>query len=391
MAKELAFVLVNPHTISKSRTGGVLSRIVSRTGLEFAAARMFGPSNELVQKLASLMRGVGDIASEAERNLLADYVLANYAPCAKSGKRNRVLMFLFEGESAVMKVKNAVGPLRPTSESGETVRDTFGDYVLNADGSVRYCEPAVLIGRSPETVGKVLRLFAEYTDKDGGLVDNAVDVAPLGGEVHKTLVIIKPDNFRFPSARPGNIIDIFSASGLRMVGAKLHRMSAAEGLEFYGPVQAFLREKLKGMVADRASKAFATEFEFTIPDDAKKQIGDILGPLFGDQQFYNIIKFMTGLHVPDVAAEDRTKPGKEKCLVLIYQGADAVNKIRKLLGPTDPSKAEPGSVRKEFGQNIMVNAAHASDAPENCLREMGIVKPEKDTMRPLVEQYYPAK
>ena len=61
-----------------------------------------------------------------------------------------------------------------------------------------------------------------------------------------TLVIIKPDNFRFPSARPGNIIDIFSASGLRIVGAKVHRMSAAEGLEFYGPVQSFLREKLKG-------------------------------------------------------------------------------------------------------------------------------------------------
>lgn len=389
MAKELAFVLVNPYTISKSRTGGVLSRISSRTGLEFVAARMFGPSAELVEKLSALMRGVADIAVTEERNLLADYVLANYGPDPKSGRRRRVLMFLFEGENAVSKVRNAVGPLRPNAESGESVRDTYGDYIVDESGKVRYVEPAVLIGRSAETVGKVLRLFAEYTEKDGGIIDDATDVTK-GDEVHKTLVIIKPDNFRFPSSRPGNIIDIFSASGLRIVAAKVHRMSVNQGLEFYGPVQDFLRTKLKGMVADRASKAFATEFSFTIPDEAKTQIGDILGPLFGDQQFYQIIQFMTGHHAPDVSAEDRNKPGKERCLVLIYSGTHAVDKIRKILGPTDPSKAEPGSVRKEFGLNIMVNAAHASDSPDNAKREMGIVKPEQDTIKPMVEQYYPA-
>lgn len=390
MAKELAFVLINPYTISKSRTGGVLSRISSRTGLEFVAARMFGASQELARKLADIARNVTDIPSAEERNLLADYVLANLGPDPKSGKRRRSLLLLFEGENAVAKVKNAVGLLRLNAESGESVRDTYGDYIADENGKVRYVEPAVLIGRSADTVGKVLHLFAEYTDKDGGIIDDAVDIA-TGENVHKTLVIIKPDNFRFPSSRPGNIIDIFSASGLRIVGAKVQRMSVAEGLEFYGPVQAFLREKLKGMVAERASKAFSTEFAFTIPDEAKQKIGDLLGPLFGDQQFYQIIQFMTGLNAPEVAPEDRTKPGKERCLVLIYSGVNAVDKIRKLLGPTDPSKAEPGSVRKEFGQNIMVNAAHASDSPENCKREMGIVKPEADTIRAFVQQYYPLK
>ena len=54
--------------------------------------------------------------------------------------------------------------------------------------------------------------------------------------------------------------------------------------------------------------------------------------------------------------------------------AYTVAKIRDVLGPTDPSKAPPGSIRREFGQTIMVNAAHASDSEENARREMGIVK-----------------
>lgn len=389
MAKELAFVLINPYTISKSRTGGIISRISSRTGLEFVAARLFGPGVELVQKLAEIVHGASDVTSAEERALLADYVRNNYGPDPKSGRRRRVLMLLFEGENAVAKVSQAVGPLRSSSESGETVRDTYGDYILDEASKVRHLEPAVMIGRSADTVGKVLRLFAAYTDKDGGIIDDATDVQ-RGDDVQKTLVIIKPDNFRFPSSRPGNIIDIFSASGLRIIGAKVHRMSIAEALQFYGPVQEVLRNKLKGMVADRASKAFSTEFSFTIPDAAKTQIGDILGPLFGDQQFYQIMQFMTGLYAPEVPAEDANKPGKERCLVLIYSGANAVEKIRKILGPTDPSKAEPGSVRKEFGQSIMVNAAHASDSPDNAKREMGIVKPEQDTIKAFVDQYYPA-
>lgn len=390
MAKELAFVLVDPYTITKSRTGGVLGRITRRTGLELVAARMFGASQELADKLADLAAQAQDVPVAEERKLLSDYMRASLGPDPKTGRRRRSLLFLFEGEDAVAKVKNAVGPLRANTESGESVRDTYGDYIVDERGTVRYLEPAVLLGRSPETVGAALRLLAEYSERDGGMIGDAVDIA-TGPNVQQTLVILKPDNFRFPSARPGNIIDIFSASGLRIVAAKVHRMSVAEGLEFYGPVQAVLRQKLKGMVAERASKVFSTEFHFTIPDEAKLQIGDILGPLFGDQQFYELIEFMTGSHALSVPVEEREKPGKERCLILVYSGENAVEKIRKILGPTDPSKAEPGSVRKEYGQNIMINAAHASDSTENAKREMSIVKPERDTIRALVEKYYPVK
>jgi len=66
---------------------------------------------------------------------------------------------------------------------------------------------------------------------------------------------------------------------------------------------------------------------------------------------------------------------------------DAVAKIRDILGTTDPSKARPGSVRREFGSNIMVNAAHASDSPENAEREMAIINVDKDNISPWIEQY----
>jgi nucleoside diphosphate kinase len=65
-----------------------------------------------------------------------------------------------------------------------------------------------------------------------------------------------------------------------------------------------------------------------------------------------------------------------------------VSKIRDVLGPTDPSKAPPGSIRREFGQTIMVNAAHASDSEENSKREIGIVNVGENTFRQIVEKFY---
>src|SRR5437764_10811219 len=50
----------------------------------------------------------------------------------------------------------------------------------------------------------------------------------------KTSVCIKPDNFKFPNIRPGGVIEIFSRTGLYIVGFKVHRMSVAEAENFYG-------------------------------------------------------------------------------------------------------------------------------------------------------------
>jgi nucleoside diphosphate kinase len=83
-----------------------------------------------------------------------------------------------------------------------------------------------------------------------------------------------------------------------------------------------------------------------------------------------------------------SKPGSEKCIALVYEGIDAVKKIRDVLGPTDPSKAPPGSIRREFGSTVMVNAAHASDSEENAKREIGIVNVSENNFRRLVEETY---
>jgi hypothetical protein len=119
-----------------------------------------------------------------------------------------------------------------------------------------------------------------------------------------------------------------------------------------------------------------------------QHLGEILGPLFGENQFESIVKFMSGLAPSECDVARRGEPGTEKCIALVYEGVNAVNKIRDVLGPTDPSKAPPGSIRKEFGSTIMVNAAHASDSEENARREIGIVKVADNTFRRVVEECY---
>jgi nucleoside-diphosphate kinase len=58
-------------------------------------------------------------------------------------------------------------------------------------------------------------------------------------------------------------------------------------------------------------------------------------------------------------------------LVLALEAPDAIKKWRTLMGATDPAKAEPGTLRKEFAQSIEQNATHGSDAPETAAHELG--------------------
>jgi len=386
MTNELAFVLINPYTIAKSRTGGVMGRFMSRTGLDLVGARMFAPSRQLAEEYAKIVGQDQNLEPE-ERGLLADYVLKSYAPDHKTGLPRRVMMILLEGEHAVQKVKNTAGPV--IMGSGETIRDTFGDHVVDENKQVKYFEPAVLIGSGVDNTAATLKLWSRYAKSDGGLLQQAMDVKSSSAEWQKTLVLIKPDNFMFPNARPGNIIDILSRSGLRIIAAKVHRMSVVQAEEFYRPVLPVLRNKMKERVGEKTVKLLEQEFNIQISPEIRKQIEESIGPLVGDEQFNQIIKFMTGCYPPKCTAEEKTAGGRSKCLALVYAGMGAVDKIRGLLGPTDPSKAQPGSVRREFGSDIMVNAAHASDSVENAKREIGIIRVEEDLITPLIERYYP--
>ncbi len=230
-----------------------------------------------------------------------------------------------------------------------------------------------------------LKLWAKYSDSDGGILKDVNAYQP-GETPERTLVLIKPENFRFPSGRPGNVIDFFSRTGLYMVGIKVHRMSISQAMEFYGPVREVLQTRLKGVVGSRSKAALEKEFGFKIPAETEGQLGELLGPMFGDNQFENIVKFMSGGAPSETPKAEWDRPGSEKCIALIYEGVSAVRKIRDVLGPTDPSKAPPGSIRREFGQTIMVNAAHASDSEENATREMAIVNVGENNFRHAVEE-----
>ncbi len=353
-AEELSYVIVTPYTMRKSRTGGIISRLISRTGLDLVSARMFAPSQELVQRYADTIVTETDPRHKGTQELLRAYVLRNFTGNV-NGQRPRVMLLVFRGLDAVRKILETAGHIVNERTSGETIRDTFGDYITSNSGEVTYFEPAVLTAINADEVREDLQLWAEFSDIDGGILDKVLSY-PSGANVEKTLVLIKPDNFKFPNVRPGGVIDVFSRTGLSIIGFKVHRMSVAQAEEFYGPVLPVLQEKL--------------------------------GAEKGRNAWEDIVEFMSGGRPSATAGEQRNAPGSEKCIAIVYQGVDAVRKIREVLGPTDPSKAPPGSIRKEFGQSIMVNAAHASDSAENAQREMGIIRVEENNFKPLIESFY---
>lgn len=386
MSEQLAYAIITPYSLHKSRTGGIIARLISRTGLELAGTRMFCPGDDLLRQYAEVLVSAEEPQDRRIQELIRDYVQQQFGVDARTGRRRRVMVLLFRGEDAVAKIRDVVGNFGPHRRGGETIRDTYGDLILEDDGKVRYFEPAVLAAPRMEEAIDKLKLWAKYSDTDGGVLENAVPYRPED-KAERTLVLLKPDNFNFPSGRPGNMIDFFSRAGLYIVGIKVHRMSVSEALEFYGPVRDFLRTKLNAVVAKRARDAIEKEFGFAVPPPEEAQLGTLLGPLFGDNQFDNIIRFMSGRSPGECDPALLTQPGTQKCIALVYEGVNAVAKIRDVLGPTDPTKAPPGSIRREFGSNIMVNAAHASDSAENAQREMKIVQVGDNQFKRLVEEY----
>jgi nucleoside-diphosphate kinase len=59
------------------------------------------------------------------------------------------------------------------------------------------------------------------------------------------------------------------------------------------------------------------------------------------------------------------------CVLLCLEAPDAIRKWRDTMGSTDPAKAEPGTLRRDFGTSIGNNATHGSDAPETAAFELG--------------------
>src|SRR5438105_1135301 len=128
MAEELSYVIVTPYSMRKSRTGGIIARLISRTGLDLVRGRMFAPSKELTEKYAEMIVTDPEPRHRATQELLRDYVLKNFPPDS-AGQRPRALLLVFRGDDAISKIRNVVGHIVNERTSGETIRDTYGDYV----------------------------------------------------------------------------------------------------------------------------------------------------------------------------------------------------------------------------------------------------------------------
>ena len=127
--------------------------------------------------------------------------------------------------------------------------------------------------------------------------------------VERTFSIIKPDATR--RNLTGEIVARFEKAGLRVVAQKRIRMSRAQAEAFYG--------------------------------------------VHKERPFFNgLVEFMTSGPV----------------VVQVLQGENAIAKNREIMGATDPKKAAPGTIRKDFAEDIEANSVHGSDSPENAAKEI---------------------
>jgi hypothetical protein len=170
-------------------------------------------------------------------------------------------------------------------------------------------------------------------------------------------------------------------------GIKIFSFSLNQALDFYGPVEETLKEKLAQLYGQKAREILERNFEFHLSDNTGRILGEYFGKEYAQEQFYKIVAFMSGRRPDTCPSGDEDKPSDVKCMILIYEGENAVKKIRDVLGPTDPLKAPGGTVRREFGSSVMVNTAHASDSVESYEREKNIVRIEENSLIPIIEDY----
>jgi nucleoside-diphosphate kinase len=127
--------------------------------------------------------------------------------------------------------------------------------------------------------------------------------------MQKTFVIFKPDCME--QRHVGNVLARFEAAGFDVIGCKMTRLAPGLLREHYAHV---------------ADKPFYPEIE----------------------------KFM----------------GSRPVIMMALQGNDIVRRVRDLLGPTDSRKAAKGTIRGDFGTEMMKNVVHASDSDENAKLEL---------------------
>ncbi len=390
MKNELTYALITPYSIVKSRTGGIIGRLLRLSNLELVGARMYVFSDDFVDTYARDLRET--TTDPALGQGWFDYIKENFSRGNRFGILPRCMLLLFRGDDARRHLKDEVIGSFTRTPVGDTLRGTYGDLVFDVWGNVDYFEPAAITAPNDEANNRHLDLFAKYAMTDGGLLEDQLTF-PQGQNIETSLVLLKPDNFEHPSGRAGNIIDVFSRTGLFMAGAEVVSMTAAQGIEFYGHLRKLFVERLKGSVKNRLKEALSSTFGFQISEKIYECMADELKQLNAQREFERIVHYMTGVDLNEITdPQQRQRTSHTKCLAILYRGPDAISKIRAWLGATDPSEAMPGTARSEFARDLMRNGAHASDSPQSAMRErkiLGLDKERSDSCRAkqMIEEY----
>jgi nucleoside-diphosphate kinase len=127
--------------------------------------------------------------------------------------------------------------------------------------------------------------------------------------MERTLILVKPD--AMGRQLGGAILDRFQKAGLKLVALKMVHMDEKLGRRHY---------------AAHVEKPF----------------------------FPDLLKYMTS--TPIIAA--------------VFEGQAAVETARKIMGATNPAKADSGTIRRDFGLDIQQNSVHGSDSPESAATEI---------------------
>lgn len=370
MSGHVAYLLLAPSCLRSGRFGPVLARLLSRTTSEFVGLDSLRQTRTpgVLERLAGPAPS-GIPAADWSHWTRRAFALPEPA-----------LLAVFRGPDAAGELRRLLGGFRGDAVD-DSLRGTFGDLVRGGDGSVAFCEPLAFAAADASEARANLRWLAD----ESGALESAPP--PLAAGHERTLVLVKPDNFRHGGGRPGQVADLFCRSGLSPVGARLVRFSLRQAMDFYGAVREVLRARLHRVAGEVAAAELAAgQLGLECDDVLIRDIGRVLGPAYGEQRFRNLIRFMTGsLPRVDGGPEPETEGG-ETTLALVFDGPDAVARMRAVLGPTDPSAAPRGTVRKEFGQSTLENAGHASDSVENAAREIAIVRPWDTGLRRWAEE-----
>jgi nucleoside-diphosphate kinase len=65
-------------------------------------------------------------------------------------------------------------------------------------------------------------------------------------------------------------------------------------------------------------------------------------------------------------------------LAAVIEGPEAITVVRKMMGSTNPMAAEPGTIRGDYGLEIVANIVHGSDSPESAAREIALYFTEEE-------------